>query len=434
MESTENRIQITRIGHRALFIVKPDLIPIDSRKQGQSRFYGFGIQSQSVIGPSCRIPLLIEGREEKLEGIISSTNLMGVDDIGAIVEGNFTEEYSTIENWDELAKRLELEIKNGYRNLERELRPILTGNLIDEEPIEIGNSVIPIFLLFIQIENFESVSFPTSIKEFSVNDRDFKVIPMKDVIDVKQPVSSIKHHERESLGTMKLGLPSKQLRFFEEFTSLTIVSSTIKSLNELKGLFGAAECLLLLRLSQIVSEVLYHSVVEYEKMVDDIPYEKALSSKERENQLDKLREIHEKTTFFRRVQLLIDKWEDRYSHHISDQSQKAHPYLILFDELEKLDMEYIRETKTYLDERLSSLESAVQTNLDIGTAQTQLALDRRFGFISIMLGLFVIIEILGNFISWIFQGPALLGGELLWYTLITFVIIGSVYVIYNSIR
>ena len=74
--------------------------------------------------------------------------------------------------------------------------------------------------------------------------------------------------------------------------------------------------------------------------------------------------------------------------------------------IEVYNLAEVTRLENSLEKRLESLENTIQMRSEMTSSLIGLNTEKRFGIISIVLGIFVVFEVLGTYMSWAFASPS----------------------------
>lgn len=414
------------MGHRALYIVDRELIPYNEQQLVQAEEYKASEDIRRIIGPFFRVPIDCTGREKQVKCIQSIDSEMKLTDVGVLIEGTFRKETHKISNLSDLTPLMQNELVRAHTNLRNRLE-----KLHGKEIPPLNACIIPAIVFLFYVDSVDAIPHKMGTRHKIKNENLF--IYRSDHLLIN---GGFKSNIGGILETW-LGLERTHLQDQEAPTSLIIFYEKPKNRSFPRNLHRALDISFIREIGNIIQRTLWRTGAIYEKLIDDLPSIQH-RVKNHSEMFETLLNVHEKTAYLRKIQLLVENWTSRYlswADLTENELTREIGKILPFGKGSGLiNIGTIEEQEETLEKQIDALEHAVQVRLDITSSRIQIGIDKRFGSISVALGIFVVFEVLAGYVSWLYSSPDQPGGIYVWYLLIVAMVVGMLYIFFGASR
>ncbi len=425
-ESSPDIFTILNMGHRALYIVDRELIPYNEQQLIQAEEYKSSEYIRRIIGPFFRVPIDCAGREKQVKCIQSFDSEMKLTDVGVLIEGTFREETHKISNLSDLTPLMHNELVRAHTNLRNRLE-----KLHGREIPPLNACIIPAIVFLFYVDSIDAIRYELGTRHRIKNENLFIYRSDHLLIDrgLKSNIGGI-------LETW-LGLEQTHFHDREMPTSLIIFYEKPKNKSFPKNLHRAVDISFIREIGNIIQRTLWRTGAIYEKLIDDLPSVQH-GVKNDSEMFEALLNVHENTAYLRKIQLLVENWTSTYFRwaelNENELSREIGKILPFGKGSGLINIGTIEEQEETLEKQIDALEHAVQVRIDITSSRIQIGIDKRFGRISVALGIFVVFEVLAGYYSWLYSSPDQPGGIYVWYFLIGAMVVGMLYIFFGASR
>lgn len=439
-------VELTIHNHYHEFITSPEVLPaFRSPWTQRGRVDRLG---EHIVAVQGILPIPREYREklprgeynphiDHLDFLLGPTECNELTEIGiSTIFGSFQNGMKhSISSFDDVKETLKLIVKSGSGRFIGHLN--LTEAINSEQPLRIVAHTNVMFGCCGGLDSLEHIlkeglEIERRTRPMRANIKRLRLLE-NDVL-----VLSIHEYDDEASYSGSTGIPDYKVisgigienRGYFAHTFLVVTESLDKKF--LKTLEGSINAFFSLEISKHNFDSIRWSRLKCIELLENLPNIGVDDFESISRVHDKLVKIHVTLSKLRQSQLLILEWN---SENITPFERNLEILKILgaiFDysdllkpAIECFNLAEITRLENSLGKRLESLENAIQIRSEMTSSMIGLKTEKRFRVISILLGLFVVFEVLGTYLSWNFESPfhSAPWVQLLWFLVIAIPIV-----------
>ncbi len=436
-------VELTIHNHYHKFITSPKVLPafrspwIQEGKADRLGEHMVAVQGIFLIPREYREKLprrRYNPHIDHLDFLLGPTECNKLTEIGiSTISGSFQNGMKhPVSSFDDVKETLKLTLKSGSGRFIRHLKNDLTEAINSEQPLRIIAHTNVMFGCCEKLDSLEHIleegleierrtrAMRANIKRLRLLENDVLILSIREYDDEASFSGSTGIPDYEVISGMGI---ENEADFAHTF--LVVTESLDKKF--LKALEGSIIAFFGLGISKHNYDSIWWARLKCIELLENLPNIGVDDIESISRVHDKLVKIHDTLSKLRQSQLLIQEWN---SENITLFERNLEILKILgaiFDycnllnpAIEVYNLAEITRLENLLDNRLESLENAIQIRSEMTSSLIGLKTEKRFGLISILLGLFVVFEVLGTYFSWNFESPyhSAAWVQLLWFLVI----------------
>ena len=419
-------VELTIHNHYHKFITSPKVLPaFRSPWTQRGRVDRLGDHIVAVQGI---LPIPREYREklprgeynphiDHLDFLLGPTECNELTEIGiSTIFGSFQNGMNhSISSFDDVTETLKLAVKSGSGRFIGHLN--LTEAINSEQPLRIVAHTNVMFGCCEKLDSLEHIlkeglEIERRTRPMRANIKRLRLLE-NDVL-----VLSIQEYDDEASFSGSTGIPDYEVisgmglenRAYFAHTFLVVTKSLDKKF--LKALKDSINAFFGLGISTLNYDSIRWSRLKCIELLEDLPNIGVDDFKSISRVHAKLVEIHVTLSMLRKSQLLIQEWNSENITLFERKLEMLKELGAIFDysdllkpSIEVYNLAEITRLENSLEKRLESLENTIQLQSEMTSSRIGLRNEKHFGIISILLGLFVVFEVIGTYLSWNFESP-----------------------------
>lgn len=458
-ELTEKKsIELTVHNHYHEFITSPKVLPAFRSPWTESgRADTLGEYMVAVQGI---LPIPREYRKKVL-GVVFGSHLDNLDFLLGPVECNELTEIGvstisgsfqngikhSISSFDDVKEILRLVLKSGSERFISQLKNDSTEEVNFGQPLRIVAHTSVVFGCCEELDSLENALKDSGIERGKRSMR--ANLKRLRLLENDTLVLSIHEYDNEISSSGSSGIPDYEVISGIGFDYTAYFAHTFLVVTEshdekfLKALEDSIHAFFDLGISMHNHDSIRWSLLKCIGLMEELPNTEADDFKSISRVHDKLVKIHVTLSKLRRSQLLTQEWNSgniTLFERSLDALKNLGPIFdysnLLEPTIEVYNLAEVMRRESTLEKRLDSLENAVQMRSEMTSSLIGLKTEERFGLISIILGTFVVFEVLGTYISWAFRSSPLedYWPHFLWAIVIVFPVLMVLWLVYPFIK